>query len=76
MQEVKNLDLQLLLVVVDAVLVLLERYICEGCLERRVVDNAVHVVEMLLESACDRAGLGCKLGVDEVVAALKSSLKK
>ena len=76
LKEIEYVDLQLLPVVIDAVGILLERNVREGCLERRVIDNVVHVLKMLLESASDRAGLCGELGVDEVESALQSSLEE
>ena len=73
--RIENVRLQLVLVVNNAVLVLLERHIGECHEEVRILDD-VHVAEVLLETAGDRAGLGAELSVQEVVAAFECALEE
>ena len=73
--RIENVRLQLVLIVNNAVLVLLERHIGERHEEVRILDD-VHVAEVLLETAGDRAGLGAELSVQEVVAAFECALEE
>ena len=72
-QRIQHVILQLGLEVVDGVLGLLEGDVGEVHEEVRVLDD-VHVTQVLLETAGDRAGLGRHLGIQEVEAALKGAL--
>ena len=82
-QRLEDVGAQLGLEVVVAVLRVLEGDVGEGAEEVVVVDNAhildgieVLLLQVLLEAAGGRACLGAHLGVEEVVAALKSALQK
>ena len=67
--------LKLLGVVVDAVLVLLERNVREADEEIGVLDH-FHVAQMLLETARNGAGFRCHLRIEEVEAAFERALEQ
>ena len=80
-QRLEHVGAQLGLKVLIAVFRVFEGNVGEFAEEIIVVDNAhildgveVLLLEMLLEAAGGRAGLGCHLGVEEVVAALERAL--
>ena len=83
MQGLKNMGAQLLTEVSIAVLIVLEGNVGEFAEEIIVVDNShildgvkVLLLKVLLEAAGAGAGLGRHLRIEEVEAALESSLKK
>ena len=74
-QRIEDVGLQLAFVVLNAVLVSLERHVGERHEEVRILDD-VHVAKMLLETAGDRAGLSAEISIQEVVAAFECALEE
>ena len=74
-QRIKDVGLKLAFIVLNAVLVSLERHVGERHEEVRIL-NDVHVAKVLLETAGDRAGLGAEISIQEVVAAFECALEE
>ena len=83
LQLVEDVGTQLITEVFIGNLIVFEGDVAEGAEEVIVVDDAhvldgvkVLLFQMLLETAGCGAGLGCELGIEEVVATLKSALQQ
>jgi hypothetical protein len=74
-QRIEDVGLKLAFIVLNAVLISLERHVGERHEEVRILDD-VHVVKVLLETAGDRAGLGAEISIQEVVAAFECALEE